>query len=534
MRKESGIRKQYSLFLFMLMLGTSLIAQDKPFYVDFHHVGALKHFYSREIKGLSPWEEIQHDCEGNYSEKHIKIFAEYPKVTQAHFRLLAEGNVRLSSLSILPIEVRRLKTRFFDTDGLMDQGQQTLSCLTGISATKDFVLKDERDYFNSDVIEYLEFIEKYADKRYHIGADSVRYKIIKDPLEIFTLQNQPGTIGIVLSLEGGHALGNSLYIDKGLTDSPEYEKLLLDNVAKIKGRKSLVEGFEKKLDYPVLYIGLSHLFWNGISGQAHTLHPTQEAMYKKIKGFEASITPIGEKVIEKLLSKSDGYRILIDIRQMNIPSRAWYYNYVSEKRQEGDTIPIVSSHSAVSGISWDNPYYLVGDKGKFRDDDLNHRPVSLSREDIQAIYESKGLIGLSLSKYELCGGNILAMLKGSQPGSRQERELAVRAILANIFTIVQTIGRKDAWDIISIGSDFDALQIPFTPYQNSASFPDLAKDIEEFLSDPGPIFSLFSETQVRTYMFDYTPKALTQKIMGLNALYFTAEHLGKGQSTFPD
>jgi hypothetical protein len=87
--------------------------------------------------------------------------------------------------------------------------------------------------------------------------------------------------------------------------------------------------------------------------------------------------------------------------------------------------------------------------------------------------------------------NVLGKMKETIPGTIQRRKVNLKIILANIFSAVKAHGKKEVWNHIAIGSDFDGMIVPFETYANSAQLDDLAQDLYQFLSKPAPIFDLF-------------------------------------------
>ncbi len=101
------------------------------------------------------------------------------------------------------------------------------------------------------------------------------------------------------------------------------------------------------------------------------------------KGVDAGMTALGEKVVKKLLDKNKGRRVLLDIKHMSLASRVWYYDYLKELREKGDTVAVFSSHSTVAGLSMQSKEFLDKDnKGKNKNSYLNRWTISLSDEDI--------------------------------------------------------------------------------------------------------------------------------------------------------
>jgi microsomal dipeptidase-like Zn-dependent dipeptidase len=116
-------------------------------------------------------------------------------------------------------------------------------------------------------------------------------------------------------------------------------------------------------------------------------------------------------------------------------------------------------------------------------------------------------------------------MKETIPGTIQRRKVNLKIILANIFSAVKAHGKKEVWNHIAIGSDFDGMIVPFETYANSAQLDDLAQDLYQFLSKPAPIFDLFTEEELKKLMFGLTAEQIVKKIMSENAIAFTLRNL---------
>ncbi len=110
-------------------------------------------------------------------------------------------------------------------------------------------------------------------------------------------------------------------------------------------------------------------------------------------------------------------------------------------------------------------------------------------------------------------------------GSIQRRRLYAKIIWANAFSCIKAIGEKGAWDIVSIGSDFDGMIVPFETYPRANEMVDLANDLLYFLRNPEDIFDLFTKEDVKKLMFGLSPEEIMQKFMYENGLNFAVRNL---------
>jgi hypothetical protein len=189
---------------------------------------------------------------------------------------------------------------------------------------------------------------------------------------------------------------------------------------------------------------------------------------------------------------------------MDINARFQYYEYV--KNHPKEKIPIIASHVAMSGKekAWAmytglcpvfDVYEEVEDMDRFisyqrtlpctreiipsaaRQETMNWFypwSINLCNEEIPIIYESDGIIGLSLEERVL-GKNrknhrdpdyiarLTTYLKGKGYDAHSiDTIFWMQPLLHNIFHVVRHSGRNDgsAWNHIAIGSDFDGIMKP--------------------------------------------------------------------------
>lgn len=492
-------------------------------YIDVHVHSSLKPFNSRNVNQYSIWQEFDHDCDGELAKMFVNGTKAVPKTTQSHFESLVRGNVRVAYLSLVPLEKEMLHLRFINE---RKKGTATFACVTGAAFDSIVSHKTTMHYYN-DLVANIRYVEAGAQKPYIIDGQEYTYELIQTADQLRRLLSNPHRLGIVLNIEGGHALGVSLE-EQDISHTEAYEQFYLANVDRIKGIKPLVDGVAQRLVYPILSLNLNHFFWNGLSGQARTFSNFKNIVFQQNKGVDAGITPLGEKVVKRLLDKNNGRRILLDVKHMSLATRQWYYNYLDTLRQQGDTVAILSSHSSIAGLSWSDKKFLQNDNNaKLNNSYFHNWTLNLANEDILQIHQSKGLIGLILDKYRLMGDLTKKIVDATVEGSAQRRQAYAKVICLNIFACVQVVNLPTAWDIIAIGSDFDGMITPFETYTTSAEMPDLARDVYNFLQNPSDIFGVISQTEVERLMFGYTPERLIEKIMYTNALEFTLRNLPK-------
>jgi microsomal dipeptidase-like Zn-dependent dipeptidase len=493
-------------------------------YVDVHMHAAFKPFNSRHTGEFNMWQKIDHDCSGNMANFMVNGSKEVPKTSQCNLENLQKGNVRLGYLSLTPMEKKVLNVNLLNEK---KKGLATMACLSGASMTKVVESAETLDYYE-DFVENVDFVLEGQGVPYYINGQAYSYELVRDAQHLERLLADPTKIALVLNIEGGHTLGHSLE-PRDISQTIAYENYYMANVDRIKGLKPLREGSNEYLEYPILSMNLNHFFWNGLSGHARTFSNAQNLVFGQNKGVNAGMTPLGIKVVERMLDKNQGRRILIDIKHMSLDSRRWYYGRLAELRSQGDTVPVISSHSTVAGISWDSKTYQKKDnKAKNKNAYLHLWSISLADEDIQEVHRSKGIIGIMLDKYKLVGDLGKKAMDETVPGSIQRRQVYAKVIWANIFECIDAVKDKSAWDIVAIGSDFDGMITPFETYVKASDMPEMAADLLAYLKNPTDLFNLFTKEEIEQLMYGYTPEELIRKIFYENAYQFTLRNLPKG------
>lgn len=521
------------LFLFLVIgIQTELKAQDEFHvhsfsYTDIHMHACIKPYNSRHTGNYSIWEQIDHHCEGDMSNLFLNGSKEVPRTSQCHLEGLVKGNVQVAYLSLTPLEKGMMDAKLLNEK---KKGLQTMACVSGVQSEKA-VLKDETINYYEDLVNNIKYVEDGEKTPYYIAGKGYTYEVIRSGQHLKEVLADPLKIALILNIEGGHTLGHSLEPDD-ISHTLAYQNLYLNNLDRLKGLKPIQDGSIEVLEYPFLSMNINHFFWNGLGGHARTFSAAQNFIFGGKKGENEGLTDFGKKVIKRMLDKSEGRRIIVDIKHMSLDSRNWYFNYLRELRAKGDTVGIISSHSTVAGISKKSKAYQAKDnKSKNKNAYLNLWSISLCDEDVQEIHASKGIIGIMLDKYKLIGELGKKAIEETVEGSAQRRKLYAKIIWANIFECIDAVGKASAWDIIAIGSDFDGMIVPFETYPRSNEMPDMAQDLLDFLQNPEDIFDLFSKEDIQRLMFDLSPEDILKKVMHENGLNFAIRNLDACQPT---
>lgn len=526
MLKHFLIKNFCLLFLATFIVSVSTEAQENKnniYTVDMFVASSQKAFKSRKVKRYSLWERIENDCPIEAPFELNNAFEGVPRHAQSSFYDLMKGNVKISNQIITPTERQFLQSDFLQPN----ISSEIFGCLTGISYREEAFVLNNVDYFNL-VIENLYYLQEELQYSYHTRGRVFNCKIINNPNQIPEIMESPTDIGVVVSIHGGHALGNYLYIEQNQYESSEYKNILINNIDRLKGTQPLRVKTNEFLEIPIFSISFGNYFEDGICGKAAKFSLAEEDAFKEQDNLGRGMTGLGETVVRRLLSKETGRRILLDVSDMSLAAREWYYKFVKDQRYGKDTIPILALNVGISGLSdRDNAYSGNDEKLKNQQSFLNNRQANLSRQDIRAIVRSEGLIGISLDKDRLMGKAFQTRYNSTLEGSADRRRIAVDAIVANICKIIQTAQTIDAWDMICIGSSFDNHCRPMEMFATSADLEQLAKELLEFFENPRDIEGLFTEKEIKQFMYSYEARDIVERIMYKNALNFLKEHLPK-------
>lgn len=511
----------WAIVFSVALIYTELQAQNEPL-SDMFVNSSLKPFNSRSKGIFNLWEPIDHSCNYDRSSSVMRdIGTRYPKYSQSHLEALAVSNVRFICVNLSPIE-----QPFINSPAMVAEKNKagTVSCLTGIVANQLYLRQREVNYY-ADVVDNIHYWERFEDRTHNILGMPYRYKIIRKKSDVDSVLQNPYLIGVLFTIEGGHSVGHSIYINENITNEPEYKNLVNENILRLKGNMPLSANTDQYLDIPIVFFSPCKFFQNGMGGQALGLTKTQQDIYTRPMGLDEKPSQMGKDLIDSLLARS-GRRILIDVSNMGQEYRLHCYKSIERAGILGEDIPLIASHCGISGKSSKEAFYKKkDDDAKNNNSYLNHWHRNLSKEDILNIYNSKGIIGITLDKTVLAGQLALTEIENAQPGTSQKRKACLKLLMANILTVVQTIDDAKAWDMIAIGSNFDGMFEPLDVYTSAEELPRLADDIQLFLEHPEAIADVFSVDEIQRLTFDLKSSDITRRIMSTNLINFVRNNL---------
>ncbi len=519
----------FALFFIFWAVGTEAQEEFKT-YIDLHCQPSLKPFNSRSSNiNYNLWSQIDHSCSNERSIDVMTAANNTPKFSQAHFEALIKGNVRIIGLTVSPIEFQFLNSSTF----LVDRNRRaTVACLHGIYANELFSRRSEIDYFQ-DVVEHVEYLKMNENKPYYFNGEEYSYLIVRKSADIDTVLNNPNKIGLVLNIEGGHALGHSIYMTGKDLNPKEQQVLMLENVKRLKSQLPMRSFSDVYLDIPFLYAGLCKTYPNGLGGTSLSMSRSLQTIFTRPVDIGVSRTPIGESLIEELITGAENSPpILIDIKHMSLAFREAFYSDLERVSLLGANLPVVASHVGISGMPWkSNLYKKKDEETKNGNEFLNHWQQNLGEEDLKRIAASKGIIGITLDKTVLGGDLALRRIAETLPNTQQRRDACIELFLANVLKAVQIMSadirqdtaKQSAWNYIALGSDFDGMREPLDVYTTAQDMPALHNDIQRFFENPRPIAPAatgLDEKVIKSLMFGLSSSEIADRIMWKNALGF--------------
>lgn len=538
---------------------------------DFHSHPSFKPYNSQgqrvkpDGSEFTIWDEVTPDpaASKGVAKKLKKILAGMKNDSQSDFNQLVNHGFKSIFCAIHPIE----RGWFNVNDTFLANIAECLWDLksemhiigywfTGVPKAKiktaRLQLETDRalDYFIDDTLMEYRFIKQSQEVP---GPEGEVFTIAKNYNHYMDLVSRNNALAGILSIEGGHALtylpgakNNTMpLLSLPQATQKKIEDATLRNIDRIKGigdKKS----FEP--EHAPLYVTLAHFYNNFLAGHARSYFGKMSKVFDQGVGINTGITYLGEKVIDKLLHRdkaTNERRVLIDVKHMSLEARKAYYEIAKKKG-----VPVIFSHGAVNGYSWDT---FSGE-----DRDIHHKSgyfshvsINLYNEDIRAIIDSDGLIGLATHEGRMPGGEAKRQLDEinrqliKDPDDerllRIQRNAYIRLYMGNVFQIISEIDDVKAWDHICIGSDYDGIMDPFDRYLESSDFNHLLGDVQWFLNNPFDIViyknniqEQLAPTDIKRLMFGLDTREIIYKFAFENIErflknYFTDEYrLGDG------
>jgi len=485
----------------------------RPFNIDIHVHPGLKPYGTsfslspQRVNNPDPSKKnsIWYKDHPNDLERLVERSIGLVRFTQSDFQSLLSGNVGCICASLYSIErgLVRLKTGsgwFTDT---------LTNFISGMGKQRINFLQNNKDYF-SDLEGEYEFYRQLNGRIIPIHGIPCKYVLVdsyeqmQTTLENHNPANQFKLIIVIITIEGMHNLDTN-------TDNPVGDEIqFLANVDKL-----------KRWEFKPLFVTFAHHFFNKLCGHAESLADKfQDGLTRQEEGMDTEFTPLGWKVLEKLLDNQTGRRIYIDIKHMSYKSRQQYFNYLLNNHHLEFTnrqIPIVISHGACNGFrNAQDKTYSPGLEETAKH--MYDKDINFYDEEILTLAKSGGIIGLQLderrianAKYKIGSRKIFA--------SKFKRQLSnSRMVWNNIQHIAMLLDQNElpAWNNMTIGSDYDGLIDSVNLFWSSQDLQDLAKCLTikagEWLSGGNYAFKLADNR--------LSPEEIIDKLFYRNAMDF--------------
>lgn len=515
-----SIEKLMKAFVVLALVGLAALAQGQPYFFDTHSNFLAKQFQNKSQDFLDSMLQVEPPEDWHRGLERLAIPLERP--LEGNFLQARSESYRFSQ-QFLNIP----EAQWQDAPMLRQKnGWESLAAWQAFP--KSWMSEEETAafpvaYFDSLVAQLFLLKEHQQRIEEDYGRELV-FQVCTDRTDLAILNRHPERMGLLLSIGGGHNLGDYGYIERQETQRPEYKERLLHNIAILKGLEPFVyKGQERFLPYPIASIKLASYFDNGICGNSRIEDRKLDRLIGEPLTRHYGMSPLGKEVVRSLLDASKGYRILVDVSGMSRSARHWYYDYLHQMAYAGPTVPIIWTEAGLSGKSWNDADYEAGTD---QDDVFFHHSSQMSREDVQAIFDSKGLIGLSL-----CGGHLLSQTRFKEAYEKikgqegEERSLLVQAAALQICRIIHILQDEQAWNIISFSTGFDGQERPFPGLRQTADVAAFAQALKDFFTTPTNLLDTYSAAQVKQFLYGQSPDELVEKLLYGNASAFWQRNL---------
>ena len=478
---------------------------NSSYFIDIHCHPTMRVYHNRQQYELANyWEENKNQqIDNKVGRWASRTSSKISKVSQSNFYNCINGNVRVVFDSLYPVERGFVKFRKLPQKILGEKNIESLVVNSaGISIEQFNHYKASDNYYN-DLKEQYDFL---ISNQGPSPCERFQYKVVNDFNEMVQWVDQSvNHLAVILTIEGVHSFGYGPNTASHMKDH-KLKEFMVNNIREV-----------KKWEYPPFFVTFAHHFWNQLCGHAPSLALSTKVTCNQNEGINTGFNSIGMEVLEELLSNTNGKRILIDTRHMSAKSRIEYFEYVKKHNNEypNDKIPIISSHSAVNGFE------TLQDSVDKKDTVFKKKKtpycawsINISSEEVRAVHESNGIIGVILDKGRHSGLLLLKNIE-SIPNEDNRKKAFIKLILDNLFFFIEAVNKRSAWDILSLGSDFDGVITHFDDYKDMSTIPDLKKNLINYLN----------EYQYKKELwFGYSPEAIFEKIFHTNAFLFLKKH----------
>jgi len=368
------------------------------------------------------------------------------------------------------------------------------------------------DYFEALKDEYQFFLERsgqYTTTSYEIQIDNTgiprtwhgAYTLAASSSEI-VINPDSNEIFIVPTMGGIHALGvgNPEDIDLRPGQAPKDADLatLKSRIRQLKGEEALENGPLSRWQHRPFYITFAQHFYNPFCGHAKSFSLPASSLFDQRKGLDAGALNGCLEVWQELLGITDkleptgSSRILIDVHHMSAAARLAYYKNIIEphnKINKENPIPVIASHAGYAATDYLQTQIDYSRNG-LETDDSKHQgflnwSINLCDEDVLQIFNSRGLLGLSLD-FHLLGGDIKSWFNNIPFASRKRSLNLIKRTLQQFVRIPFDYHMPEPhgiWHRIALGSNFDGFMQPMQRYSSVLQFSTFEQDLVIILNE---------------------------------------------------
>ncbi len=475
------------------------------FYVDLHCHSTMRAYHTTPKSGSKNiWDTTENDfIDSTLGRYAWKASNRVSKLSQSNFYNCINGKTRVVFDSLYPMERGFMHLRKVPKLLIGKKGGETIfSTSTGVSVEQFRKYKNNYDYFQDLQDQYNFLVANQGTS----PCGKYNYKIASNYVDLeHSLKTNASAVNVVITIEGAHVFGcGTVLTDK--IPLNEHKEILKNNIQIVKNWK-----------YPPFFMTFAHHFWNQLCGHSTTFPIETKITCNQNKGLNKGFTELGEFVLEELLSTKNGKRILIDTRHMSVNARIHYINYVAKHNTKypNDKIPLITSHSAVNGFEkFQDSIQKKDNKTKIKTTPFYAWSLNVSAEEAIAIHDSEGVAGIILDKGRHSGINLLKSIEKIQ-NKEEKKQQFLKLILDNIFFIIEAVNKKTAWNVPTLGTDFDGVITHFDFYEDMSTLPQLKSDLINYLKNNNYKSGLW---------FGYTPEDLIHKVFTQNAMGFLKKH----------
>lgn len=447
------------------------------YFFDMHSHLSLQPYYNRHSADITKmhggfWNVRKKDA-SVLIEAAVENLAHVPQESQTHLYGAIVAGVKCIVNSLYPIEFEFM-VRGKESDQPSNLWDKLLTYIIGMEKNELNKRQKQAVSYFTDLTDEFQYIQSKTGYE-NCPSGHFSFQIVKSYDELINLDGN--TIGIILSIEGSHSLSSIFPVKK--KDYKNYET---------EGYKDSVMNnlpIVKNWNYPPFFISPAHHFYNQSGGLSESIEKImsgilvrkQNIRIKGIPVFETGISDFGLELIEQLLDRSSGARILIDVKHLSPKARYQYYKLLDKKRTaDNDHIPVIASHAAINGLdSPDDPREEV--------EPFNNGWINLFNDEIKKIIDTDGLIGIMLDEKRLYCRNIKKEImklrkKGDTTGLKKAY---IKILLTQILHIAQVTNAKGL-NHVCLGSDFDGVINPVDIYAKYEHWPEMRRDMETFIN----------------------------------------------------